>query len=94
MTTPAPSIPPELSAALAGAQSLQPSTLGNTTGAQGGDFTNQIQSALSTLQAALPEAPDQASAQTLSFIIERLQFLTQPQPFQAALTALKGQIRS
>jgi len=87
------SIPPELAASLAGAQSLQPQALGNTTGDQSLSFTAQIQSALAMLQAALPAAPDQASAQTLSFVIERLQFLTQPQPFQAALTALKGQIR-
>ena len=93
MTTPAPSIPPELSAALAGSQSLQPAALGNTTGAQGDNFTDQIQSALTTLQSALPAAPDQASAQTLSYVIQQLQALTQPQPFQAALTALKGQIK-
>lgn len=72
---------------------MQPPALGNTTGGQGGDFAAQIQSALSTLQSALSEAPDQASAQTLSYVIQQLQFLAQPQPFQAALTALKGQMK-
>lgn len=94
MTAPAPTIPPELSAALAGAQSLQPQALGNTTGSQSADFTAQIQSALATLQSAVSEAPDQSSAQTLTYVIQQLQSLTQPQQFQSALVALKGQMKS
>lgn len=77
-------------AALASAQSLQPAAQGNTTGASADAFQDQIESAITTLQAAVGLAPDQQSATTVSYVVQQLQNLAQPPQFGAAMAALRG----
>jgi hypothetical protein len=84
-----PQLPPELGAALAGAQSLTPQAQGNPTGAGGSAFTAAVKQAIDILNSALDNAPSAAAANTVTYAIQRLQDLESPWK-TSALAALQG----
>lgn len=85
-------IPPGLMAALSATQSMSPQGQGNPTGGTSQGFQEQIQSAVTALQAALPIAPDAPSAQLVQSCLVRLQHAQNP-GIVAGLNAL-GQLNS